>query len=550
MGEALLEGLLLMLRPETILFLTIGMTIGLVIGFLPGLGGLATLALLTPLIIGMEPALGLAFILGAYGAVSFGGSITAILFNTPGTGEQVVTTFDGYPMARRGQAGRALGVSAAASAFGGIFGVAILLLAIPIAFQLIALIRPPEVFALGIVGILIMGVSNARTRTKGVVSGAIGLMLSFIGLDPITGVSRLTFGSLELSSGLGVAAMTMGLFAVSEMIVLFTRGTTIAGGVSVKRSKEKGSRVVDGVMDAVRNWKHVIQGGTIGALAGAIPGLGGTVAMFGAYGLARARSKDPDSFGKGNPLGVLAPESANNAKEGGSFVPTLAFGIPGTSGMALIIGILLILGLTPGPDMIKNDLEIVFLIAWIMAFSNVLASVLGIAMAPGLAKLAYVRPQILAPALVALALVGAFIETRLMSSVLIAIIFGFVGYIFRASGYSNAALILGFVLGPVIDQNLGLTLQIYGPEFVFRPITAALFILVIIVMAWAPLKSSVFRLRIRQSAKTSKISRMTSRAGDNASGGPVSPSDRGNDSAVADPITRRDSFSSDESDRS
>lgn len=544
MGEAVLEGLFLLLRPESLLYLTLGMIIGLVIGFLPGLGGLATLALLTPVVIGMEPAPGLAFILGAYGAVSFGGSITAILFNTPGTGEQVVTTFDGYPMARRGEAGRALGVSAGASAFGGLFGVAVLILAIPIAFQLLALLRPPEIFALGIIGVMVMGVSNARTRTKGIVSGALGLMLSFIGLDPVTGVGRLTFGNLELSSGLGVAAMTMGLFAVAEMMVLFTRGTTIAGDLSVHQSGAKGTRVIDGLVDVVRNWRFVLQGGTIGALAGTIPGLGGTVAMFGAYGAARKASKNPESFGTGNPIGVLAPESANNAKEGGSFVPTLAFGIPGSSGMALMIGILLVLGFSPGPDMIKNDLDIVFLIAWIMALSNVLASVLGLALAPALAKLAYVRPQILAPALVAVALIGSFIDTRQYASVVIAIVFGVVGYVFRAMGYSNAGLILGFVLGPVIDQNLGLSLQIYGPEFVFRPVTAGLFALVVIVAGWGPLKSFISRLRIRQRAHQPLGSGATQQD-DSASTSPVAKASVGttkptveNDANVRTPSTQ------------
>lgn len=503
MGQALLDGLLQLLTPGALLYLTFGMVLGLVIGFLPGLGGLATLALLTPLVLGMEPAQGLAFILGAYGAVSFGGSITAILFNTPGTGEQAVTTFDGYPMARRGQGGRALGVSASSSAFGGIFGVIILFLAIPIALQLITYLRPPEVFALGVIGIMVMGVSNARTRTKGIISGAIGLMLSFIGLDPVTGISRMTFGQLELNSGLGITAVTMGLFAVSEMIVLYTRGVAIAGSGGVARSKAKGARVIDGVMDTVRHWKMMIQCGFLGAVSGIVPGLGGTIAMFGAYGYAKARSKEPETFGKGNPIGVLAPESANNAKEGGSFVPTLAFGIPGTSGMALVIGILLIFGFVPGPSMIQNNLDTVFLIAWIIALSNILASVLGLLMAPGLSKLAFVRPPLLAPALIAVALIGSFIDTRILMSVLIALIFGAVGYVFRAMGYSNAGLILGFVLGPVVDQNLNLSLQIYGPGMFLRPITLGLLLLVVVGGLWGPVKGSILRRRIKASARRS-----------------------------------------------
>jgi putative tricarboxylic transport membrane protein len=488
MGQAVLDGLMLVLQPESLLYLTLGMGIGLIIGFLPGLGGLATLALLTPLIIGMEPAPGLSFILGAYGACSFGGSITSILFNVPGNGEQVVTTFDGYPMARQGKAGRALGVSAAASAFGGLFGVVILVLAIPVALQVMTYVRSPEIFMIGLLGIMVMGIADAKTRLKGVISGALGLMLSFIGLDPVTGISRMTFGSLELSDGLGVTAMTMGLFALAEMFALYTRGVAIAANMPVSRSKEKGSRVIDGVMDGVRNWKMVLQGGTIGAVSGVVPGIGGTIAMFGAYAVAKKTSKDPDSFGKGNPIGVLAPESANNAKEGGSFVPTLSFGVPGSSGMALVIGILLIMGYVPGPDMINNHLDIVFLIAWIMALSNILCSVMGIAAAPLLAKLAFLRPQLLAPALIAISLIGSFIDTRLAMSIVIALVFGFVGYVFKATGYSSAGLIIGFILGPIVDQNLGLSLQVFGPDFLVRPIPIGIVALVLLVLVWPVVK--------------------------------------------------------------
>lgn len=471
MIDALFEGLAELLTPTSLVYLTLGMMIGLVIGFLPGFGGLATLALLTPAATALDPAEALAFILGAYGAVSFGGSITSILFNVPGTGEQVVTTLDGYPLAKQGKANVALGVSAASSALGGLFGVLVLLLCIPVARQLITYLRPPEVFVLALLAIMLMGVTNAASVTKGVASGALGLMLSFVGLDPVTGVSRLTFGQLELDNGLGITAMTMGLFALTEMFVVYTGGVPIAGGVTVQTRKEKGYRVVDGVLFTLRNWKTMLSCGTIGAASGVIPGAGGTVAMFTAYGWARRRSEDPASFGKGNPLGVLGPEAANNAKEGGSFLPTLAFGIPGSSGMALMIGILFLMGYKPGPDMMANDLDIVFLIAWIIALSNLLASFLGMAMTPLFTRLAFVRPQLIGPGLIALSLMASFVDTRLLMSVGIAVVAGFMGYGLRAFGYSSAGLILGFVLGPLIDRNLNLALQAYGPGFVLRPVT-------------------------------------------------------------------------------
>jgi TctA family transporter len=279
------------------------------------------------------------------------------------------------------------------------------------------------------------------------------------------------------------------------MFAIYTRGVPIAGNMPASRSREKGSRVWDGVLDGVRNWKMVLQGGSIGAIAGVVPGVGGTLGMFGAYALAKKTSKDPASFGKGNPIGVLAPESANNAKEGGSFVPTLAFGVPGSSGMALVIVILLIMGFVPGPDLVNNHLDIVFLIAWVMALSNILCSVMGIGLAPVLSKLAFLRPQLLAPALIAISLIGSFIDTRLAMSIVIALVFGFIGYVFKATGYSSAGLILGFILGPVVDQNLGLSLQVFGPDFLLRPIPIILGALVVLALLWPPLKRLLLRRR-------------------------------------------------------
>jgi putative tricarboxylic transport membrane protein len=489
MVESLIEGLTLLLTFEAMLYLTIGMVIGIVIGFLPGLGGLATLALLIPFLFQLDPVPGLAFILGAYGAVSFGGSITAILANTPGTGEQVVTAFDGYQMAKQGKAARALGVSATASAFGGVFGVIALFVAIPFARQIITYLRPPEVFALGLLGVMTMGVMDAKTVGKGIISGGLGLMLSFIGVDPVTGVARLTFGSLDLYDGLGVTAITMGLFAISEMMTLYARGQSIAGGVTLHRSKEPGFRLRDGVMDVVRNWKLAAQGSTIGAISGIVPGIGGTFAMFFAYGWAKRRSKHPEMFGKGAPEGVLGAESANNAKEGGSLVPTVAFGIPGSSGMALMIGAFLILGYTPGPEMVTNNLEIVFLVAWILAVSNILSSAIGLGMAPLLAKATFVRHTIIAPVLIGIALIGSFIESRLFFGMALAIAAGLVGYVFKGLGFSNAGIILGFVLGPVVDRNLNIALQAYGPGFMLRPITLGIIFLALTVLFGPKLRS-------------------------------------------------------------
>ena len=480
---ALVEGLLMIFQPEPALYLIIGMVAGLVIGFLPGLGGLATIALLLPFLFGMDAVPGLAFILGAYGACSFGGSITAIIANTPGTGEQVVTTFDGYAMTRQGKAARALGVSATASAMGGVFGVLVLFAVIPFARELIAFFRPPEVFALGLLGVLLMGVMDASTVTKGVISGTVGLMLSFIGLDPVTGIGRLTLGTLTLRDGLDLTAITMGLFAIAEMFAVYARGTSIARGIDVTRSKERGFRVFDGFLDVMRNWKLTIQCALLGAITGVIPGIGATAAMFFSYGYARKRSKTPERFGHGAPEGVLGPEAANNAKEGGSLVPTLSFGIPGSSGMALLIGVFLLLGYVPGPEMMRENLEIVFLIAWVIALSNILASFIGLGMAPVLSKATFMRAEIVVPVLITISVIGSFVDARLPWVMWLAVAFGLIGYVSNSLGYSNAGIILGFVLGPVVGRNLNLSLQTYGVTFVTRPVT--LIVLVGIIGAFA-----------------------------------------------------------------
>lgn len=481
--QAALQGLALFVSAKVLLAFGAGLLIGLAIGALPGLGGLATLALLMPSAYTLDPPTALALIMGAYGAVSFGGSVTAILFNTPGTGEQVVTAFDGYPMTRAGKGARALGISATASAFGGLFGVLILLVAIPFARSIILSFRPPEIFVLGLTGVLAMGIVGARSIAKGIASGMLGLMLSFIGYDPITGIVRLTFGSLDLYGGLSVTGLTLGLFAIAEMFSIFMRGTSIAGGTGrVALSQKRGSGVFDGMLDVLRNWRTALVSGVIGVIAGIIPGMGGTVAMFLSYGWAARNSKHPEQFGKGAPEGVLAAESANNAKEGGSLLPTLAFGIPGSSGMALVIGIFLVLGYVPGPQMMARNLDIVFYIAWIMAFSNLFASLVGLGVTPLLARLTRVQPGVLAPALIALSLVGAFLDSRTLFGIAVTVVAGFAGYFLRVWGYSNAGVILGFVLGPLIERNFFIAIQAYGASFLVRPVTLTVIGLVVLFL--------------------------------------------------------------------
>lgn len=469
--------------PNVLLMMAIGVLVGLVMGVVPGLGGLATLALLLPFAYGLDAFSALGLILGAYSALYFGGSITAILFNTPGTGEQVVTTFDGYPMTRRGEGARALGASATASALGGLIGALVLIAAIPVFKQIIVLIRPPEMFALSLLGVAAIGIVGAGSVTKGLLSGLLGLLLSFIGYDPISGVPRFTGGLLGLYDGLGITAMTLGLFAIGEMIYLFTRGQSIAerGGEAIGI----GRGVVAGIADALRNLRTVFEGGVIGATTGMLPGMGGTVAMVFSYARAKQRSATPDSFGRGNVVGVIAPEAANNAKEGGSFVPTVAFGIPGSSGMAIFIGIFLILGIQPGPRMLTAQLDVTYFVAVVIALTSVVGSIIGLCLATYIARAAYLRVEILAPALIAVSFVGSYLDTQLLTALAVAALAGIAGYWLRVMAYSCAGVILGFILGPLVERYLFLSLQAYGGAFVLRPIVLAIFA-ISLLMVLAP----------------------------------------------------------------
>lgn len=471
--DALIAALAGVIDPYNILMMVVGILVGLVIGVIPGLGGLATLALMLPFAYGMEPLPALALIVGAYSALYFGGSISAILLNMPGQGEQVVTALDGYPLTQQGMGARALGASATATALGGLLGAAMMLLTIPFIREVLVFFRPPEMFVLSLFGVAAIGVVSSTTLMKGIISGLLGLSLSFIGYDPLTGAPRYTFGLLDLYEGLGVSAMTMGLFAIAEMFYLYTRGETIIDASSLKigRGSLPGSGVMDGVRDTFRNMRTVLEGGLIGAFTGIVPGLGGTVAMFFSYARAKQRSSDPQSFGKGNILGVIAPEASANAKEGGSFVPTIAFGIPGSSGMAIFIGIFLILGLEPGPKMLTTNLHVTYFIAIVIAVTSVAASVIGMMLATPMARIAYVRPEILAPILIAVSIIGSFVEEQKFVAVLVAFGAGVIGYWFKIHGYSRAGLILGFVMGPLIERYFFLSLQAYGPDFMLRPIT-------------------------------------------------------------------------------
>lgn len=484
MFEALLHGLLMMLTPEALLYQIFGISLGLVFGVIPGLSGIQALAILIPFIYGLEPGAAFSFLLGANVAATFGGSITAILLNIPGTALNIATCWDGHPLARQGRAGEALGIAASSSALGGVFGVFVLALSIPILQVIVSLFQTSELFMISLLGLTLIVTLSSKSMLKGIVSGLLGLSLAFVGEDPMTGWARYTFGSVYLLDGINLIAVVTGLYAIGEMAKLFVEG----GAVSKEKLATGVRGVWKGIQSPFKHWFLVLRCSAIGALIGACPGVGGTVANVVAYGHAAQTEKDPDSFGTGRVEGVIAPESSNNSKDGAQMIPTLALGIPGGEGTAILLGAFLILGLQPGPSMITEHLNITFSIMWIIAISSIVASIIGLLFAVPLSKITAVPGRLLAPLIISFGAIGAFASTGAIENIFVAFGFGILGFYMRRFGYSEACLIIGLVLGTIVERNYHIAINLYGNNFFYtRPISLFFLIAIIailVISAW------------------------------------------------------------------
>ena len=388
-----LSGIESLLQLRELMFLALGMAIGLVFGAIPGLGGSTALALLMPLTYGLEPFTALALSGGVMGAVPMGGSITAILLNAPGTAPNAATCIDGYPLAQQGKAGLAIGAAASANSLGGIIGTISVLAVLPIAKELVLLFGPPEFFLLAILGLVVVATTSRGKMLRGLITGGFGLMVAFVGYNNVSGDMRFTYGIEYLWDGVRLVPALIGLFAVAEMINLMVKGGTVARDAGTVKI----TRTMSGVLETFRHPGTVLRGSLVGTVVGAIPGVGGVVASFLSYSLTVQASKDPELFGKGNIEGVIAPEAAINAKDGSALIPTLAFGIPGGAEMAVFLGILVLHGLQPGPLMlIQNQTEIYGLV-WALTASCILASCVGLLLIRPLAMVTLVDSEILAP---------------------------------------------------------------------------------------------------------------------------------------------------------
>lgn len=458
-----------------------GALLGLLIGALPGLGGGMAIALLLPLTYSMEPGMAIVLLITAYGANPLGGSIPAILINTPGSGENASTTLDGYPLAKQGKAGIAIGAAMMSSALGTIIGFIVLIFLIPFSREIVLAFSYPEFFMMAFFGLTVIVMVTKGNRAKGLIAAGFGLLFSFIGRDPVMGNARFTLDNLYLQDGLQVVAVVIGLMALSEAISLFSKGETV--------SKDSGDMKVEGILTgfwlAIKYYGVTIRSSIIGIIIGAVPGVGSQVAGFLAYGQAAQFSKHPEKFGKGAVEGVIASEASHNAKEGGSFLPTLAFGIPGSSGMAILLGGLILHGLSPGPELMIRNLDIVYLliVAWMVG--GIVTAIGGSVAGKYLVVITKVPSEFIAPGIILLSVIGVYSLRQSFIDVIAVTFFGFLGFQMKKFGYSRIAMVIGFVLGALTEVSYQQTIGSMGHiSFVTRPISLALLLLTLLALVY------------------------------------------------------------------
>jgi putative tricarboxylic transport membrane protein len=475
------EGLLLVLSWPNILYPVAATFLAMIFALSPGLSGATLMALAISLTLSWDP-LHILLIFGAFvGGATFMGSVTAILFNIPGTAPSAATMIDGYPLAQKGEAKTAIGSSAMASALGSSFGIVVLILIIPFMRQAVLLFGPPEFLMLTIWGLTTIVTITRGSIVKGIITMGLGFLLSFIGQDSRTAESRYTLDLLYLWDGLSIIPVLLGIFSIGEMIDLSVSGRhTISGKTRVE---ELTGSVWKGAMLVFRHFSLFIRSSIIGTVIGIIPGVGGTVASFVAYAHTVHTAKDKENFGRGDIRGVIAPEAAHDAKDGGSLVPTLAFGIPGNEGTALLLAALILHGIPPGKELLTGNLHLVFVLIWSLFLSNWLTSILGVAVVNPLARLTLLRTQLLTPLILVLAALGAFAYKERFEDLLIAFLFGIIGYYMKKYGWPRIPFVIALVLGNLFETNLHITIklnQLGRINFWTRPIVIALLVLTLV----------------------------------------------------------------------
>lgn len=485
---ALADAWALILQPVVLGYLVLGVVMGLAVGVFPGLGGIAGLSLLLPFMFGMEPVLGLALMIGMVAVVPTSDTFASVLMGIPGSSASQATVLDGFPLAKKGQAARALSAAFTSSLFGGLVGATFLTLFIVVARPLVLAFGLPEMLMISVLGLSMVAVLAGRVALKGLAAAGLGMLIGTIGIADAGGSLRMaTYDFPYLTDGLQLVIVGLGIFAVPEIVSLLRQDRSIAKDATL------GAGWTDGVRDWFANKWLSVRCSLIGVLVGVIPGLGGSVVDWIAYGHAVQTTKDKSNFGKGEIRGVIGPESSNNAKEGGGLVPTLLFGIPGSGSMAIFIGAIALLGsgdIEVGPAMLRDNLDITYSIVWLLALANVVGTLLCIGVSGGIAKLTTIRFTYLAPFLFMLIAFAAFQSGQNFEDILALFAIGLIGIFLRRFDWSRPAFLIGFVLSNPVEKFSNQAFQIAsfrfrqsfeaGMEYLFSPIVIVLLIVTVV----------------------------------------------------------------------
>jgi putative tricarboxylic transport membrane protein len=486
----------LMVTWKGIFILLSGSVIGMIFGAIPGLSGVTALVVLIPMTYGMDPVTAMLLLGAAYGSATYGGAVPAILINTPGEPPNAATVLDGFPMSQKGMSGTALGAAATASTLGGIVGLIVAFFFLPLLASVVMAFSYPEFFMMIMFGLSMIAILGEGTLLKGLMAGGFGIMLSCVGYDPMTSELRYTFGSQFLWDGIQVVPALFGLLAIGEVMDLLIKESPIAAG---RGKRTKGYGVWSGVKETLKRPFLVIRCSAIGVLVGAIPGLGGTMAGFLAYLHAKQTCRNSGTFGTGDVRGVIAPESANDAKEGGSLLPTLAFGIPGSAGMAVFLGALTLHGVETGQAIFVKELGIVYMLLLAILGAHIIAAMIGLAIAEKVALLTKVRPVLFAPILFLVCLIGSFALRNSIGDVFVTLGFGLLGYEMRKLGFSRISLLLGLLLGHMAEIAFRQTLMTEAGAmgFITRPISLGI-LLCTVASLFLPYLQSHLRRRANE----------------------------------------------------
>lgn len=494
MIENLLTGFSLALSATNLLYCLAGVTIGTVVGLLPGLGPVSSIALLLPLTYKIDLLPAVIMLAGVYYGVQYGGTITSVLVNIPGEASTVVTCIEGHQMARKGRAGAALGIAAFGSFIAGTFGILMISLMAPLLAKVALAMGPPEYVALTIAGLCLVTYLSGKSVLKSLSMAVLGLLLCTVGMDSVSGQTRFTFGLTPLLDGIDVALMAMGIFGLGEVL------TMLEGGDGNKESLELKTRIKDLLPDR-NDWKissmPIARGSVVGFLLGLIPGGGAVMASFISYAIEKRFSKRKEEFGSGAIEGVAGPESANNSGAIAAFVPLLTLGIPNNPVMALLFAAFMIHGLNPGPLLLRDDPNFFWGILASMYIGNFLLLLLNVPLIGLLVKILKVPDRIMAPLITVICFTGAYSLGNDVSSILIVSIFGVVGYLMRKFEYDPAPFILAYVLGPVLENSLRQSLKIFQGDVVAmasRPVVMAILILVLLLFLSPIIKKSAARV--------------------------------------------------------